>query len=122
MDDLRAEGGDTASVEVKTAAGGLPSAIDRSLCALANLPGGGIIILGLDERTGFGPAPIDAQVFELEGFEVLGAIKTTDGVLTVTGETTDPSMVASSYPCARSEPSLSTPLSASSVWVPDGSR
>ena len=41
VDELRAGGGDTSSVEVKAAAGGLPSTVDRSLSALANLPGGG---------------------------------------------------------------------------------
>lgn len=101
--DLRAGGGDTASVEVKRAAGGLPSAIDRSLCALANLPGGGVIILGLDERTGFSPAAIDAQVLK-QG--LAGAARSctppvvvdiTDGV--VEGQ---PVVVAQVRECARS--------------------
>jgi hypothetical protein len=39
--ELRAAGGDTASVEVKSAAGGLPTSISSTLSALANLPGGG---------------------------------------------------------------------------------
>lgn len=55
---LRAAGGDTASVEVKSAAGGLPAPISSTLSALANLPGGGLVILGLDERTGFRPVPL----------------------------------------------------------------
>lgn len=50
---LRAAGGDHAEVEVKSAAGGLPSSLTSTLSALANLPGGGTIILGLDEATGF---------------------------------------------------------------------
>jgi ATP-dependent DNA helicase RecG len=53
--ELRTQGGDTAEVEVKSAAGGLPASLTASLSALANLPGGGTIILGLDERTGFRP-------------------------------------------------------------------
>jgi ATP-dependent DNA helicase RecG len=53
VDQLRATGGDTAEVEVKSAAGGLPESITPTLSALANLPGGGVIILGLDERHGF---------------------------------------------------------------------
>lgn len=55
---LRDSGGDTASVEVKSAAGGLPASISSTLSALANLPGGGLVILGLDERTGFRPVPL----------------------------------------------------------------
>jgi ATP-dependent DNA helicase RecG len=50
---LRAAGTDSVSVEVKAAEGGLPTSMVSSLCALANLPGGGRVILGLDERTGF---------------------------------------------------------------------
>ena len=57
--ELRSGGGDATNVEVKAAAGGLPSSIDRSLSALSNLPGGGVIILGLDERMGFRPVPIN---------------------------------------------------------------
>lgn len=52
---LRLRGGDTAAVEVKSAAGGLPSSLTKSLSALSNLPGGGVVILGLDERQGFAP-------------------------------------------------------------------
>lgn len=50
---LRNAGSDSVSVEVKAAEGGLPTSMASSLCALANLPGGGRVILGLDERTGF---------------------------------------------------------------------
>jgi ATP-dependent DNA helicase RecG len=53
---LRAARGDTARVEVKTAAGGLPESLTSTLSALANMPGGGLVILGLDEATGFTPA------------------------------------------------------------------
>ena len=48
-------GGDTASYEVKAAGGGLSPSLPSSLSALANLPGGGVVILGLDERLGFRP-------------------------------------------------------------------
>ncbi|MBW4703805.1 helix-turn-helix domain-containing protein [Micromonospora sp. RL09-050-HVF-A] len=62
---LRAAGGDTTSVEVKAAAGGLPVSLTSSLSALANLTGGGTIILGLDERTGFRPVPLaDPQILK----------------------------------------------------------
>ena len=45
-------------MEVKSAAGGLPASISSTLSALANLPRGGLVILGLDERTGFRPVPL----------------------------------------------------------------
>jgi ATP-dependent DNA helicase RecG len=53
--DLRRTGGDTTAVEVKAASGGLPDSLTPTLSALANLPGGGTVILGLDERDGFRP-------------------------------------------------------------------
>ena len=53
--ELRAEGGDLPGIEVKSAAGGLPESIIPTLCSFANRPGGGIIILGLDEAAGFAP-------------------------------------------------------------------
>jgi ATP-dependent DNA helicase RecG len=52
---LRDQGGDTTNLEAKSAAGGLPTTLTESLCALANLPGGGMVILGLDEASGFTP-------------------------------------------------------------------
>lgn len=64
IDRLRAEGSDFSSVEVKAASGGLPSTTDRTLSALANLPGGGLIVLGLDERTGFAPVPVDVNALK----------------------------------------------------------
>ncbi|MHB1475706.1 MAG: ATP-binding protein [Dermatophilaceae bacterium] len=50
---VRAADGDTTDIEVKSAAGGLPQNVTSTLCALANLPGGGWLVLGLDERAGF---------------------------------------------------------------------
>ncbi len=55
VDGLRHGGGDTSAIEVKAAAGGFPRSLTESLSALANLPGGGVVILGLDEATGFRP-------------------------------------------------------------------
>jgi len=55
---LRAAGGDTTEIEVKSAAGGLPESLTSTLSALANLPGGGTIILGLNEQAGFRPVPL----------------------------------------------------------------
>lgn len=58
VSELRLGGGDTTNIEVKSAAGGLPSSLTSTMSALANLPGGGLIILGLDERAGFRPVPL----------------------------------------------------------------
>jgi ATP-dependent DNA helicase RecG len=52
---LRYEGGDLPGVEVKAAGGGLPESIIPTLCSFANRPGGGTIVLGLDEAAGFAP-------------------------------------------------------------------
>lgn len=43
--------GDTTNVEVKRAAGGVPQ-LAETLCAFANMPEGGTIILGVDETRG----------------------------------------------------------------------
>jgi ATP-dependent DNA helicase RecG len=51
--DLRHEGSDTADVEVKRAAGGFPESTLPTVSAFANTPGGGMIIFGLDEGSGF---------------------------------------------------------------------
>ena len=45
-------------VEAKRAAGGLPHSIEESLSALANRPGGGAILFGLDEEGGFVPCTV----------------------------------------------------------------
>jgi len=52
---LRRAGGDTTMIEVKSAAGGLPDSLTSTLSALSNLPGGGVVVLGLDEKAGFRP-------------------------------------------------------------------
>lgn len=56
---MRARRGDTTSIEVKRAAGGLPYLAD-TLCAFANMPNGGTVILGVDEASGsFEPTGVD---------------------------------------------------------------
>lgn len=52
LSDLRTRGGDSTLVEVKRAAGGVPN-LGETLCAFANMPTGGTIVLGVDEATGF---------------------------------------------------------------------
>lgn len=86
--ELRQSGGDSTSVEVKAAAGGLPDSLTSSLSALANLPGGGTIILGLDERNGFQPVPLaDPQALKqglaskARGFEPPVVVDIGDGTV-----------------------------------------
>jgi len=50
---LRSEGSDTAFIEAKSALTGLPTGLAPILSAFANRPGGGALILGLDESAGF---------------------------------------------------------------------
>ena len=50
---LRAEGSDLTAVEAKRATGGYPTTVAATLCAFGNTPGGGVLILGLDEEAGF---------------------------------------------------------------------
>lgn len=55
---LRSEGSDTAAVEAKSARGGLPDNLANLLSGFANRPGGGTILLGLDESQGFAACPV----------------------------------------------------------------
>jgi ATP-dependent DNA helicase RecG len=55
IDRMRRLRSDLPDVEVKSARSGLPDSITESLCAFANLPGGGLLLLGLDETAGFAP-------------------------------------------------------------------
>ena len=52
---LQRLGTDTASVEAKAAAGGMPTTIGESISAFGNA-NGGLLILGLSEKDGFRPA------------------------------------------------------------------
>lgn len=99
--ELRLAGGDSASVEVKAAAGGLPDSLTPSLSALANLPGGGTVILGLDERSGFQPVPLanpqalkQGLAGKARGFEPPVVVDISDG--TVDGA---PVIVAQVHEC-----------------------
>ena len=51
--ELELRGGDSTTVEVKTAQGGIPDSLPQTLCAFANMPSGGLIILGVNEKEGF---------------------------------------------------------------------
>ena len=52
---LRKFGAEATRIEVKAASGGLPSSAKESLSAFCNSPGGGTLILGLDDSPGFRP-------------------------------------------------------------------
>ncbi|MGV9188449.1 ATP-binding protein [Arcanobacterium canis] len=95
LESLRLRQGDSDSIEVKRAQGGLPSDMGRTIAAFANMPAGGTIIFGVDEKTGFtltgvedpasleaaliqhcrsqvNPAPhIETRVFDVEGKKIL---------------------------------------------------
>ncbi|WP_175957296.1 ATP-binding protein [Schaalia sp. Marseille-Q2122] len=51
--ELRRHGGDSTTVEVKRSRDALPKSIGATICAFANMPDGGTIILGIDEGTNF---------------------------------------------------------------------
>ena len=51
--ELRKFGAEATAVEVKRAAGGLPKSARETLSAFSNTPGGGTLVLGLDEASGF---------------------------------------------------------------------
>jgi ATP-dependent DNA helicase RecG len=55
---LRAAQTDLADVEIKRAEGGAPKSLPETISAFSN-GSGGLIILGLDEKHGFTPVPID---------------------------------------------------------------
>jgi ATP-dependent DNA helicase RecG len=87
IDSLRTQGGDTTDVEVKSAAGGLPESLTASLSALSNLPGGGTVILGIDERAGFRPVRLaDPQVL-MQGLATKARSYLPPVRLTISGET-----------------------------------
>ena len=49
---LRRRGGDSTNIEAKAAEGGTPK-LGETFCAFSNMPDGGLVICGLDEKTGF---------------------------------------------------------------------
>ncbi|MGV8082221.1 MAG: ATP-binding protein [Coriobacteriia bacterium] len=53
LEQLRTEKSDNQYYEVKTAAGGFPETAVETICAFSNTPGGGMLILGVDENHDF---------------------------------------------------------------------
>ncbi|MQY26690.1 ATP-binding protein [Nocardia aurantia] len=101
---LRASAGDGTNIEVKSAAGGLPESLTSTLSALANHPGGGLIILGLDERGGFRPVRLpDPQTLK-QGLAKKARSFTPPVQLTIEDGTVDgePVIAATVHECAPS--------------------
>lgn len=71
LTQLRSFGDDTTLIECKRAEGGVPENLSRTICAFANMPQPGVIILGVDERRGFEitgvrePAKIEKAVVQM---------------------------------------------------------
>lgn len=59
VEALRRFNTDTAHVEAKRARAGLPSRLWETISAFANSPGGGVIVLGLEESTGFAASGVE---------------------------------------------------------------
>jgi ATP-dependent DNA helicase RecG len=55
IERVRQARSDVTEIEVKSAAGGMPATMKSSICALANLAGGGWVVLGLEEANNFKP-------------------------------------------------------------------
>jgi predicted HTH transcriptional regulator len=53
IDEIRRLGSELDDVEAKSAQGGMPERIHRSLSALSNRRGGGVILFGMDEKQQF---------------------------------------------------------------------
>ncbi|MEU7990183.1 ATP-binding protein [Streptosporangium canum] len=121
--ELRTTGGDTPAVEVKSASGGLPASLTSTLSALANLPGGGTIILGLDERTGFRPVPLADPQGLKQGLAAKARSFTPPVRLTIDDATVDgsPVIVAKVHECdCSAKPCRVTATGASYVRGYDG--
>jgi ATP-dependent DNA helicase RecG len=58
VQELLSRRSETEGVDVKTATGGTPRRLFEPLSAFSNRTGGGIVLLGLDEREGFAPVGV----------------------------------------------------------------
>lgn len=79
IEELRTRRGDRADIEVKSAAGGLP-ALAPTICAFANMPEGGTIILGLDEANNFAPVGLENLATLEQGLAAQGRTAVTPPV------------------------------------------
>jgi ATP-dependent DNA helicase RecG len=93
LEKLRREGSDTESVEVKSAAHGLPSNLAQILSAFANRPGGGTLILGIDEMNRFAPTDVYDAALAQQGVSQIARsaldppVQLTSALATVEGKT-----------------------------------
>lgn len=89
---LRVHRGDTTSVEVKRAAGGVPETAASTICAFANMPEGGVLLLGIDEATDFtvvgvtDPARMEAGVVNQARAAIVPAPQLNTYAVTVDGK------------------------------------
>lgn len=60
--DLRQRGFDSTEIEVKSAHQGLPQNLGQTLSAFANMPDGGTLILGVDEKSNFSVVGVAPKV------------------------------------------------------------
>lgn len=58
LEQLQRQGTELTSVEAKRARDGVPKRIWETLSAFANTPGGGVLLLGVDEENGFAPTGV----------------------------------------------------------------
>lgn len=91
VEDLRVEGSDVSDVEVKRASGGVPESLASTMSAFANTPGGGTIVLGLDEHDNFrsvgvsDPATVQAGIASKARSALEPPVTFDSGVLTFEG-------------------------------------
>lgn len=84
--DMRRFGDDFTLIEAKAATGGVPATLPETICAFANMPTGGTVLLGVDQR---------------RGFEVTGVSSPNDMIQAVTSQTrntVDPAPQITAYP------------------------
>lgn len=89
---LRVRRGDSTSIEVKRAAQGLPKNCPETICAFANMPSGGTLILGVDEAQDFrvtgvpNPAAYEAGLVSQARNAITPAPQLTTSTMTLDGK------------------------------------
>ena len=72
---LETHGGDTNAIEAKTFSEYSPQQLGPTLSAFANMPDGGVILLGVSERNGIDVVGIDNGLFIIEGVGVVCGVR-----------------------------------------------
>lgn len=127
LEDLRRRGSDHAHVEVKRARGGLPQDLWETVSAFANSRGG-LILLGVDERSGFvvtgveDPGTLERQLGELMQ-QMEPPLRTEIDTVHIDGKAvvvaTVPPAPRDQHPCHRRS---AGPYLGSRIRVADGNR